>query len=187
MTKNLSAKQTWRFIEFLGFEQRDSRNTFINYSFVESPLLVAALKSFLAPAPEFSVEPWQSFVGQCRLHTQHMILLVELCTSVGAWLSRLSDSYGILAIPVTIEVDGAHPETVRVLQSALRHAGRKGMHVIIWASTPCTGRFPVATPAQSQGRVPLRPSPKRALHSPQEALAKLPEPGETYHRPPSPG
>ena len=142
MTKNLSAKQTWRFIEFLGFEQRDSRNTFINYSFVESPLLLVALKSFLAPAPEFSVEPWQSFVGQCRLDTQHMILLVELCTSVGAWLSRLSDSYGVLAIPVTIEVDGAHPETVRVLQSALRHASRKGMHVIIWASTPCTGGSP---------------------------------------------
>ena len=143
-TKNLPAKQTWRFIEFLGLEERDSRTSFLGAIFLveQGTLLFAALKSFLAESVASVADPWVVFVGQCRLDTNHMILMVELCTSENAWLSRLSDAYGIMAIPITARVDGMDPETLRLLEGAIRTATRRGMHVVVWASTPCTGGSP---------------------------------------------
>ena len=143
-TKNLPAKQTWRFIEFLGLEERDSRSAFVTATFLveQGTLLFATLKSFLAESVASVADPWVVFVGQCRLDTNHMILMVELCTSENAWLSRLSDAYGIMAIPITARVDGMDPETLRLLEGAIRTATRRGMHVVVWASTPCTGGSP---------------------------------------------
>ena len=143
-TKNLPAKQTWRFIEFLGLEERDSRTSFLGVIFLveQGALLFATLKSFLAESVAFVADPWVVFVGQCQLDTNHMILMVELCTSENAWLSCLSDAYGIMAIPVTARVDGMDPETLRLLEGAIRTATRRGMHVVVWASTPCTGGSP---------------------------------------------
>ena len=143
-TKNLPAKQTWRFIEFLGLEERDSRTAFLGAIFLveQGALLFATLKSFLAESVASVADPWVVFVGQCQLDTNHMILMVELCTSENAWLSCLSDAYGIMAIPVTARVDGMDPETLRLLEGAIRTATRRGMHVVVWASTPCTGGSP---------------------------------------------
>ena len=143
-TKNLPAKQTWRFIEFLGLEERDSRTSFLGAIFLveQGALLFATLKSFLAESVASVADPWVVFVGQCRLDTNHMILMVELCTSENAWLSCLSDAYGIMAIPITARVDGMDPETLRLLEGAIRTATRRGMHVVVWASTPCTGGSP---------------------------------------------
>ena len=143
-TKNLSAKQTWRFVEFLGLEERDTKASFVSVVFCveQGALLHATLKSFLAESVASVADPWVVFVGQCQLDTNHIILMVEFCTSENAWLSRLSDAYGIMAIPVTARVDGMDPETLRLLEGAIRTAARRSMHVVVWASTPCAGGSP---------------------------------------------
>ena len=125
-------------------EERDSCTSFLDAIFLveQDTLLFATLKSFLAESVASVADPWVVFVGQCQLDTNHRILTVELCTSENAWLSCLSNAYGIMAISVTARVDGMDPETLKLLEGAIRTATRRGMHVVVWASTPCTGESP---------------------------------------------
>ena len=139
-TKNLSAAQTWYHIGQLGLEERLTRSAYLSGDACPVGCLVfVAFKGLFSASAD---DPWTVLVGRCRLQTPHYIVMVEFCTSGGAWLTKLASHYGIHAIPVTESTDGTLPETIELVEHALRLAAKAGMHVIVWASTPCTGGSP---------------------------------------------
>ncbi|OLP99129.1 Copia protein [Symbiodinium microadriaticum] len=139
-TKNLSATQTWYHIVQLGLEERLTRSTFLSGdSLPASCILFVCMKGLFSASAD---DPWTLLVGRCKLQTPHHIVMVEFCTSGEAWLTKLANHYGIHAIPVVVEVDATLPETMELIEASLQLASRKNMHVIVWASTPCTGGSP---------------------------------------------
>ena len=140
LTKNLSATQTWYHIVQLGLEERLTRSVFLSEDAlpVRCTLFVCMKGLFSASADD----PWTLLIGRCKLQTPHYVVMVEFCTSGEAWLTRLANHYGIHAIPVVAEVDATLPETMELIEASLQLASRKNMHVIVWASTPCTGGSP---------------------------------------------
>ena len=138
-TKNLSATQTWYHIAQLGLEERLTRSIFLSGDTLPTMCTLFVCMKGLFSA---SADPWTLLIGRCKLQTPHYIVMVEFCTSGEAWLTRLANHYGIHAIPVVAEVDATLPETMELLEASLQLASRKNMHVIVWASTPCTGGSP---------------------------------------------
>ena len=139
-TKNLSATQTWYHIVQLGLEERLTRSTFLSGdAFPASCILFVCMKGLFSASAD---DPWTLLVGRCKLLTPHHIVMVEFCTSGEAWLTKLANHYGIHAIPVVVEVDATLPETMELIEASLQLASKKNMHVIVWASTPCTGGSP---------------------------------------------
>ena len=140
LTKNLSATQTWYHIVQLGLEERLTRSVFLSEDALPvSCTLFVCMKGLFSASAD---DPWTLLVGRCKLQTPHYVVMVEFCTSGEAWLTKLANHYGIHAIPVVAEVDATLPETMELIEASLQLASRKNMHVLVWASTPCTGGSP---------------------------------------------